>query len=360
MRVNPGLDDVIVNDTSISLIDGLQGRLYIRGYDIESIVHEKSFEELVYLLWKGSWPNEQEKIQFTQNLMKNMKLTETEKKVLTLISPQTDSIAAIQTVLTLIPATWPPNVTDAIHIFAKLPAVVAAHHRLKMGQSILDPDPDFNFAEQLIYLIHGKRPSLIQVHALNTYLILTAEHGFNASTFTARVVTSTESDLCAAVISALGALKGRIHGGAPTEVENMLQEIRVRNNAEMWISQQLSSGNKIMGFGHRVYKTMDPRAKALKEVVKRFRENEPWFQLALDVEEIALQLLQQHKPGKMISTNVEFYTAAILKAIQIPKEMYTAIFACSRTAGWIAHVFEQSQNNRIIRPNARYTGPIHQ
>jgi len=359
VRVNPGLDGVIVNNTDISLIDGEQGRLVIRGYEIGSFVHDKSFEEMVYLLWKERWPNDQERKRFTESLAEKMVLSETEKNVLAAIPRQIETISAIQAVLSLIPAEWPPNEEDAIQVLAKVPAVVAAHYRLKMGQPILDPDPELGYAEQLIYLLHGKRPNQVQIQALNTYLILTAEHGFNASTFTARVVASTESDLCAAVVAALSALKGRIHGGAPSQVENMLQEIGEISKAEAWLSHQLASGKKLMGFGHRVYRTMDPRAKALKEVVQRFQGNEPWFRLALDVERLALKLLSQHKPGRAISTNVEFYTAAILKAVGIPKEIYTPVFACSRTAGWIAHVLEQSKNNRIIRPDARYTGPIH-
>jgi citrate synthase len=207
-------------------------------------------------------------------------------------------------------------------------------------------------------MLKGTDPSPAHVRALDAYLILTQEHGMNASTFAARVVTSTRSDLVSAVTAAIGALKGPLHGGAPSEVTAMIEAIGTKENAEPWMRRALENGERLMGFGHRVYKTLDPRASALRTVASELAADDPWFELATHVEQVALRLLAEHKPERKLNTNVEFYAAAVMRAVGLPDELFTPTFAMSRTVGWCAHVMEQAANNRLIRPESIYVGKM--
>lgn len=360
MKVNPGLEGVMVAETEISLIDGQAGRLIIRGYDVKELAIYCSFEEMVYLLWTGKRPEAEELNRWKEQQAKLYpsfaEITERVRQ----IPRQADMMSVIRAVLLSVgdqEYNWPPTQEKGLRLLAKIPFIVAARYRWLQGRPFVAPNPALSFAANYLYMIHGEDPHPAHVKALESYLVLTAEHGLNASTFTARVVASTEADLISAIIAALGALKGRLHGGAPSEVDDMLEQISSLDRAETWMREKLDQGGKLMGFGHRLYKTIDPRAEALREVVQSGSGSEPWFQLAIQVEQIALALLKQYKPHRQLHTNVEFYTAAILKAIQLPKELYTPTFAISRTAGWIAHVMEQAKNNRIIRPDAKYVGP---
>ncbi|TCS95034.1 citrate synthase/methylcitrate synthase [Hazenella coriacea] len=355
MRVNPGLAGVTVADTMISMIDGVQGKIIIRGYDIQKLAVHHTFEEVVYLLWKGSLPSNQElakwKIRFKPNRIPEEIIT-----IIQSLSVDVDMMSVLRTCISAL-GDQEVSFTQGVRLFYFMSSVTAFRYRYLHQLPMIQPREDLSFVENLLYMVHGKEPSLVHRKALESYLILACEHGFNASTFTARVVASTEADLTSAIVAALGALKGRLHGGAPSEVDDMLEKIGLVEEAESWMRNHLENGEKLMGFGHRIYQTVDPRAEALREVLQLEAGEEPWFQMAIEVEKKALALLKEVKPHRQIHTNVEFYTAAVLKAVQLPKELYTPIFAVTRTAGWVAHIFEQRENNRIIRPSASYIGP---
>ncbi|MBA4492882.1 citrate synthase [Paenactinomyces guangxiensis] len=361
MRVNPGLEGVIVADTEISYIDGQSGILIYRGYEAKQLALHRSYEEVVYLLWKGRFPDSAELDAFNQALWENQRLTEELKQIIKLIPPDVDMMSVIRAALSSLGDRsfgWPPSLEKAVSLLAITPAIIAARYRHLQGKPIVEPIPNLSFAANYLLMIHGKKPHPAHIRALESYFTLAAEHGLNASTFTARVVASTEADLSSAIIAALGALKGPLHGGAPSEVEGMLEQIGSLEEAEKWMRERLRQGEKLMGFGHRIYKTTDPRAEALRQVVQTGSGAEPWFQFAVEVEKIALALLKEVKPHRQIHTNVEYYTAAILKAIQLPKLLYTPTFAVTRIAGWIAHILEQAKNNRIIRPTSNYIGSM--
>ncbi|SFI98458.1 citrate synthase/methylcitrate synthase [Thermoflavimicrobium dichotomicum] len=358
MQVNPGLEGVVVAETAISHIDGQQGHLIYRGYDAKQLATTSTFEKVVHLLWKGHFPDGEEEKQWLVKCRQSQTLSDEMIRLIQTIPERIDMLSTLRSVLvTMENPDWPPTWEQAIRVLVQVPIIIAARYRYLHHKPIVPPRDDLSFAANYLYMLRGDEASEAHVKGLEAYLILTAEHGFNASTFTSRVVTSTESDILSAVVAAIGALKGRIHGGAPSEVDDMLGEIGSIERAESWMREKLERGEKLMGFGHRVYKTTDPRAEALRTVVQEYAANEPWFDFAVQVEQIALQLLKEYKPHRSIYTNVEFYTAAVLKAIQLPAELYTPTFVVSRTAGWIAHILEQASHNRIIRPDSRYVGP---
>jgi citrate synthase len=248
-----------------------------------------------------------------------------------------------------------PTIEQAIALTAHFPVFLAAFHRLRNGQEPLESRPELGHAANYLYLLSGKQPEQQHVKALDAYLVLLADHGMNASTFTARVVASTESDIVSATVAAVGALKGPLHGGAPSKVLDMLLEIGTTENAENWLRNALSMGQRLMGFGHRVYKTEDPRAEELRALARLADPQE--FVLARRVEELALALLEEQKPGRRLNTNVEFYSAVLLSSVGLPGDLFTPTFAVSRAVGWTAHILEQVGNNRLIRPEADYIGP---
>ncbi|MCK9905554.1 citrate synthase/methylcitrate synthase, partial [Frankia sp. Cpl3] len=226
------------------------------------------------------------------------------------------------------------------------------------GKEPLAPNADLDHTANYLYMLKGEVPKDAHVRALDAYLILTQEHGMNASTFAARVVSSTRSDLVSAITAAIGALKGPLHGGAPSEVTEMIEAIGTKENAEPWMRKKLESGERLMGFGHRVYKTIDPRATALSGVASELSANDPWFDLATHVEKVGMELLKEFKPDRKLHTNVEFFAAAVMRAVGLDDSIFTPTFAVSRVVGWSAHVLEQAANNRIIRPQSNYTGII--
>jgi len=248
-----------------------------------------------------------------------------------------------------------PAIEQAIAVTARFPVFLAAFHRMRNGKQPLESHPELGHAANYLYLLTGKIPEEQHVKALDAYLVLLADHGMNASTFTARVVASTESDIVSAVVAAIGALKGPLHGGAPSKVQDMLQAIGTIENAENWLRNALARGERLMGFGHRVYKTEDPRAEELRDLAHLADPQE--FVLARRVEELALALLKERKPDQRLNTNVEFYSAVLLASVGLPGDLFTPTFAVSRVVGWTAHILEQVSNNRLIRPEADYTGP---
>src|SRR5437773_2895193 len=244
---------------------------------------------------------------------------------------------------------------------ARFPTIVAAHARLAAGRRPVPPRADLGHAANFLYMVHGVEPDPIAAHALDTYWVTVIDHGMNASTFTARVIASTRSDMVSAVTGAIGALKGPLHGGAPGPVLDMLQEIGSAANAEAWLANELAAGRRIMGFGHRVYKVRDPRADVLSRVAEEMSNavlhDRKLFDLARSVEQTALRVLEEHKPGRNLRTNVEFYTALVLQSLGLHPQSFVALFACGRVAGWCAHVMEQHAADRLIRPQSEYIGP---
>jgi citrate synthase len=248
-----------------------------------------------------------------------------------------------------------PTIPLAIHATGSFPTILATFHRRQLGLAPVKPRPDLGHAANYLYMLNGTEASPELVRALNTYLVLLADHGMNASTFVARVIASTESDLASCLVGAIGALKGPAHGGAPSAVMDQLEQIGTAENAERWMRAARKEKVRFMGFGHRIYRTYDPRAKILKELCARL--NPKFYDLASKVEETALQILHEEHPERPQATNVEFYSAGVLQAIGLPKEYFPPTFAVSRASGWTAHVLEQSANNRLIRPQSEYIGP---
>ena len=252
-----------------------------------------------------------------------------------------------------------PSIEQAMNITAKIPTILATFHRYRTGRPGIPSRSDLSHTANYLYLLSGKEPASSHVRALDAYLVLTADHGMNASTFTARIIASTLSDLVSSVTGAIGALKGPLHGGAPAKVAEMLEAIGTQEQAEPWLHRELEQGNRIMGFGHRVYKAEDPRAVALRKLAGELAgaQDAEWLALAHHVEDVTLRLLEEYKPGRKLYTNVEFYAAAVLRGVGLPEDLYTPTFAASRAVGWTAHVLEQISDNRLIRPAAEYVGP---
>lgn len=358
---HPGLEGVVATETGLSLVDGQHGRLIFRGYKAGELAIHHSYEEIAFLLWYGKLPKQEEVCAFKQAFANKRYLPDHVKKVIDCLPKEMEMMAVIRTAISAMGTytVWPPVVEEATRLTAILPTIITYRYRKLNDQEPVPPNENLNHTANYLYMLTGKVPQESYVKALETYLILTMEHGMNASTFAARVVASTESDLVSAITGAIGAMKGPLHGGAPSGVIDLLNEIGTKENAEAVLRQHLENGDRLMGFGHRVYKTEDPRALALKEVTSKLTGEDHWFELSKHVETLALRLLDEYKPGRRLYTNVEFYAAAVLKAVELPPELYTPTFTLSRITGWTAHVLEQADNNRIFRPQSRYIGEIH-
>ncbi|HHW39258.1 MAG TPA: citrate synthase/methylcitrate synthase [Bacillales bacterium] len=359
MTLSLGLENIIVSENDISLVDGQKGHLVYKGYWAKDLALNKSFEEVVFLLWNGTLPNDIELKVFKRELSHSMKLDENIKKIIELLPANVDMLGVLRTAVSALGTenfSWPPTKEQGITILAKIPAIIAYRQNCLLKKEKIEPKPEFSLTENYLYMLHGKVPEKTHVRALEAYLVLTAEHGLNASTFTSRVISSTQSDMASAITGAIGALKGPLHGGAPSEVDNMIEEIGSLSNAESWVRNKLENNEKIMGFGHRVYKTRDPRAEALSIIASGFKE--PWFELSVGIEKLILKLLDEYKPGRKLYTNVEYYAVAVFRGVGIPKELYTPTFTFSRVAGWVAHILDQSNQNKLIRPQSKYIGII--
>jgi citrate synthase len=354
-----GLEGVVAATTAISKVEGMAGRLIYRGYNIHELARTTSFEEIAHLLWFGHLPNKKELSDLSARLVAARTMPPAVVQILRDLPSEAGPMDALRTAV----SAWgamvihgKPTIDQAIAVTAHFPLFVAAFHRLRTGQEPLESKPDLGYAANYLYLLTGQTPKEEHVRALNAYLVLLADHGMNASTFTARVVASTESDIASAVVAALGALKGPLHGGAPSKVLDMLNDIGTVENAEPWLRSAVLHGGRLMGFGHRIYKTEDPRAEELREMA---RVADPQgFVLARRVEELTISLLEELKPGRRLYTNVEFYSAVLLNSVGLPADLFTPTFAVSRVSGWTAHILEQIGNNRLIRPEADYIGPM--
>lgn len=355
-----GLEGIVAATTELSKVDGQGGRLIYRGYDIHDLARSTTFEEVVHLLWFGRLPNKRELGELQENFATERTIPDRVVQIIRALPAETAPMDVLRTAVSswgaVTDITGKPTVEQAIAVTARFPLFLAAFDRLRRGQEPIASRPELNHAANYLYLLTGRVPKDEHVRGLNSYLVLLADHGMNASTFTARIVASTESDIASSVVAAIGALKGPLHGGAPSRVQDMLREIGTVENAEPWLRSAVASGDRLMGFGHRVYKTEDPRAEELREMA---RVADPQgFILARRVEELALAILEEQKPGRRLYTNVEYYSAALMNSLGLPGDLFTPTFAVSRVAGWTAHILEQTRNNRLIRPEADYTGPM--
>ncbi|MFJ5714375.1 citrate synthase/methylcitrate synthase [Neobacillus sp. NPDC093127] len=362
--IQRGLKGIVAAETLISHIDGENGRLFYRGYEIREITKRFSFEEAAYLLWFGHLATEAQLSALKGELKSNRELPEYVKGIIDQLPPAMDLMSVIRTAISAVGAQsdygWKPSVSQAIRVTALVPTIIAYRKRFLEGQSYYPPRSDLDFVENYLYMLNGNMPLAAHIEALETYMILTLEHGMNASTFSARVTASTESDLVSAITSAVGTMKGPLHGGAPSGVIELLDEIAMVGDAETVIREKVLRGEKLMGFGHRVYKTHDPRAVALKAKLMELVGKNEWLDLAMTVEKTAVKLLAELKPGRLLYTNVEFYAAAIMKAINMDAELFTPTFTASRMVGWTAHVLEQTENNTIYRPQSKYIGTYNE
>jgi citrate synthase len=345
-----GLEGLVVPTTTISKVEEKTGQLLYRTYNIHDLASTATFEEVAHLLWFGHLPSQAELSQLKTQLATERTLSATAVQLLRDLPPTTEPIDALQASVLLgsaITSKSQPTLDQAIGITARFPLLLAAFHRLRHGQEPLEPRAELGHAANYLYLLTGQVPKDEQVKQLDAYLVLLAEHGITASTFTARIVASTESDLASAVSAALAALKGPLDGGATAKVQDMLEAIGTVDQAQDWLHSALVRGERVMGFGHRVYETEDPRAEALREMARV--ANPQGFALARGVEEVALRLLEKQKPGRHLHTNVAFYSAILLAAVGLPTDLFTPTFAVSRVVGWTAHILEQVGNNRVVQ-----------
>jgi len=363
-----GLEGVVAARTRLSHVDGQNGVLIVGGYEIEDLAGHVGFEGAAHLLWRGHLPDRAELAKLSAEMAGLRELPPLTLEVLRAAksAPPIDALRMACATLSLTLAspdaiTPEADMAAAMRLTACFPTVVAAHARIGKGLDPIAPRKDLPLAANFLYMVHGKEPDPAAAQALDTYWVTVMDHGMNASTFTARVIASTRSDLVSAVTGALGALKGPLHGGAPGPVLDMLLDIRTADRAEPWLRNELAQGRRIMGFGHRIYKVRDPRAEVLSRVAERLGgaqlENRQLYELARHVEATALRVLAEVKPGRNLRTNVEFYTALVLQALGLDPKQFVAMFACGRTAGWCAHVIEQHAEDKLIRPQSEYIGP---
>lgn len=359
-----GLEGVSAGNTKISYVDGVNGLLVYSGYNIHEIAGKISFEECAYLLWHDHdvLPNERELELFSHELIKSMNLPFEITRLLKMMPNYAHPMAILRTVVSMLGALDPHAEVltgrtfekKAIALLGRIMTIVAAMYRIKNDLRLLEPDFDKSFAENFLYMFFDKSPSTDELQAFDTLLVLHADHGFNASTFSARVTTATLSDIYSALTTAIGTLKGPLHGGANQRVLEMLNDIDRVEDVEDYIDGMLDDKKRIMGFGHRVYKVEDPRAKHLRKWAEKLTNksgNEKLFEIAHRIEKIVMD-------RKGIYPNVDFYSAVVQNALGIDKDYYTCIFAAARAAGWIAHIREQLTDNRLIRPTSRYEGAL--
>jgi citrate synthase len=361
-ETHEGLAGVVAASTRLSLVDGAAGRLILAGYPMEEIAPQASFEEVAHLLWSGRLPNRQELKDLSARLASRRRLPPTTSALLREAAgnavPVMDALRMAASTLSIGRSESPEE--DALAVVAAFPAIVGGYWRLRNGQEPIEPREDLSHAEHYLHQIFGGEIGPERARGLETYLNTVCDHGFNASTFTARVIVSTRSDIVSAVTGAVGALKGPLHGGAPGPALDMVFEIGETDRAEAVIIAKLERGERLMGFGHRVYRVRDPRADVLAAAAERFYTTEGdrrLYELAIAVEKTVLRLLANRKPNHRINTNVEYYTALLLHGLGLPAELFTPTFAVSRVLGWTAHCLEQLREGRLIRPESKYIGP---
>jgi citrate synthase len=349
---SPGLEGVIAGETSLSFIDGEAGRLLYRGYQIGDLVRSGTYAAIAELLWTGDWKPDTK--------MPCLPVPDAVMTALRALPSDARPMDALRTAVSVWGAlnnpAWPPTADQARALTAFSPSALAAFARLRQGLEPVAPDPDLDLVAGFLYQINGAAPDPATARALDAYFIVGAEHGFNASTFTCRVITATRADLASAVCGAIGAMKGPLHGGAPSEVVEQIHQVGTPERAEEWVRDAIARNVRLMGFGHRVYRAYDPRAAALREVAEGMEHKPDWLELAMSVEDVALRVLAEKHPDRALKTNVEFYAAPVLMGVGLTPDLFPATFALARHAGWTAHAIEQGANNRLIRPDVKYVG----
>lgn len=366
--VDRGLEGVVVGTTQLSNVEGAIGRLSYRGYDIDDLAPNATFEEIIHLLLYGHLPNRHQLEMLKRELGARRALPEPLVNAMQNLPKTAWPMEVLRTFVSGLGLFSPVNaqgehlsdVHTAIELIAKTPTIVAAWDRIRRGLDPVGPRGDLSQAGNFLYMRSGKVPHAIEEDALDTYFVLLADHSFNASTFAARVTASTRADIYASITAALATLQGDLHGGAASAAYRTLVDVKTPENAERYVRDILDRGQRIMGMGHREYKVRDPRARHLESMARELSAHvggSQWYETAHALEGASRKVLQERKPGNTIYANVDFYTAPVLTDLGIPGDEFTCLFACGRIAGWTAHVLEQLADNRLIRPQAAYEGP---
>ena len=361
-----GLEDIVVSTSEICFIDGREGRLLYRGYDVDDLAEHSTFEEIVYLLWHGTLPSRKELAAHVKALSAGAARRLPPKLVTMLrqLPRKTTPMEVLRTGVSALSA-FDPDAADnsreatlrkSVRLTAQMPTLVAAWERIRRGKPLVAPNPRLSLAANFLYMMSGKKPTDLAAKTFDVALILHADHEFNASTFAARVTAATLSDVHSAVVSGIGALKGPLHGGANEQVMLMVEKIKSPANAEAWIRKAIADKMRLMGFGHRVYRVEDPRAKHLRRLATELGQ-QAGNTSAVEIINIVARVVTEQKH---IYPNVDLYSGAAYTSMGIPTDQFTPIFAISRVAGWAAHVLEQHAHNRLIRPRAEYRGPARQ
>jgi len=366
--VYKGLEGITAAATNIAEVDGQNGRLTLRGYDVSELSGKVTFEEVAYLLWNGNLPTHAEYDDLKAEMSAARALPPPVLAALADLAPHASGMHILRMGASML-SVGDPDVDSldltlakrrAARLQAQMSAIVAHTWRLRQGQEIVTPKPEHGLAAGFLYMLEGVEPDPARVDGLNAYMVAVSEHGLNVSTFCARVAISTDSDMVSALTAAVGALKGPKHGGVPGPVLDMLRAIGTPEQTDAYIRAEMAAGRRIMGFGHRIYKVRDPRAALLSAAAEKMAaltNDYELLNLTKSVEQTTIDVLAELKPGRDLYANVELYAALILHAVGVPSELFTPVFAVGRTAGWTAHMIEQLDGNRIIRPDSIYTGP---
>jgi citrate synthase len=367
MSAASGLEGVVVAQTRLSAINGEKGELIYVGYEIDDLARNTTFEEVTYLLWNYRLPDRQELEELNAKLVAERKLHPELIELLRRFPSDADPMAVLRTAVSALAfydaesedMSEEANRRKAIRLTSQIPTIVAAYDRLRNGKEPVEPRTDLSTAGNFLYMLNGEPADELRVRTFDAALVLHAEHGMNASTFAARVTAGTLADMHSAVVSAIGALKGPSHGGANVRVMEMLRDIdESGQDAADWVREALGRKQRVMGFGHRVYKATDPRATVLRELADKImqgKEETRWLDLSDQVRAVMAE--EMENAGKKIYPNVDFFSASVYRTLGIAPDLFTTIFAIARVSGWTAHLFEQYANNRLIRPKAEYVGP---
>lgn len=365
-NTSKGLAGVVAAETRISLVNGAEGVLNYGGYDIEDLAANTTFEEVAHLLWYGELPDQAQLDRLRGRFAEGMSVHDDVLRVVRLVAPHGHPMASLRTAVSALSA-FDPDAEDmsveaadrkAVRLTAQAITLTAAIHRARIGQEPVAPRPDLSLAANLLFMMRDAAPDDLEERNIDAALILHAEHGMNASTFAARVTGGTMADMHSAVTSAIGALKGPLHGGANEQVMKMLLEIGSPDQAAAYVRAVLDRGGRVMGFGHRVYRTLDPRAPILKELSERLTDragDSRWLRISEVIQDTMRE--EMDRRGRKIYPNVDFFSASMYYTLGIPLDLFTNLFACARMAGWTAHIIEQLQDNRLIRPESTYIGP---
>ncbi|MFD6823917.1 citrate synthase/methylcitrate synthase [Streptomyces sp. NPDC060085] len=364
-----GLAGVVVTDTELGDVRGLEGFYHYRQYSAVELAQTRDFEDVWHLLAHGELPDAARRAVFAERTAVLRRLPDDVRAALPAIAAATGlsgPLAGLRTALSLLGASlgFRPvydidaerRRDDGLAAAAAVPTLLTALYRIGQGLEPVEPREDLGYAANYLYMLTGSEPDTRRARAVEQYLISTIDHGFNASTFTARVIASTGADVAACLVGAVGALSGPLHGGAPSRALDTLDAIGTPDRIDGWIRERVLAGDRIMGFGHPVYRTEDPRSRMLRGIAQEF--GGPLVDFAVEVEHRVEAILAELKPGRELHTNVEFYAGVVMELCGLPREMFTPTFAAARVVGWSANILEQAEDSKIIRPAARYVGPV--